>query len=198
MAELNEVLTAVMSKQCYLRKLTDEEMSTRIQKKADSCAVVLNGETSMTVYRNPTPPLPSESITTPSTMPAVISPTTPIATPAVIDKFVTSSNGFDNTNAAMEPDGRQCRNSLSNILNPSPSPFNANRRNDNAPSGTIEVQDQQHWPGLGAYPGPSLTDILNSSLATDTDHASLETGWSFLGVVAGQSGLQQNDCESYI
>ena len=32
-AELNEVLTAVMNKQCYLRKLTQDEMSARTKKR---------------------------------------------------------------------------------------------------------------------------------------------------------------------
>jgi len=110
MAKLNEVLTAVMNKQCYLHKLMHKEMSARIRKKADNCAVVLSGETSMKVYRYPTSLLPSESITTPTTAPttpAVISPITPVATPTIIDKVVMPSNRFDNANVAMQPDGRQ-------------------------------------------------------------------------------------------
>ena len=150
MANLNKVLTAVMNKQCYLRKLTQDEMSARMKKKADEYAVVLGGqESTMTVYQSSAPdrlsasaddlPATSETDATHTITPPA--PTTPshLATFTAMNPMTEnaepepsgcSAHSNDPDSSAIQPECRH-RSSIPSILNPSPfdvnpSPFDIN------------------------------------------------------------------------
>jgi len=135
-----------------------------------SASAVDSPATSETVAAHTRAPL---APTTPSHQMAFIS-MNPTAENAIPGPLGCSVHSNDSDSFAIQSEGR-LQSSLSGILNPSP--FEVNQRDYNVSSNTIQDQEQLDWQGYPttAYLGPSLTDILRSSIASSTDHADIST-----------------------
>jgi len=79
MAELNRLLGAINSKQCYLRKLSNDEMRAFCQEKAEESASVTSYEFDTSPTSNPPTPVPDPTqACSLSTMTSVVPGASPV------------------------------------------------------------------------------------------------------------------------